>query len=428
MSAEERSPEEVVDPVVDRPSAGRSTASGLAVAALASIGAGAIHATAVGVHGEHRQSAIAFAVITTFQIGWGVLALVRSGSLVNLVGAAGNAAALGGWVLAKTSGIGFVDGLEESEGVQFADGLAAALAAVAILFALAGLVGKLTFVRRPQPALLGVTVLATVGLVLPAMVAAGGHSHSGGHGGEEMAGHDGHGGEGGHGGHDTAAVPPEPYDGTLPVNLSGVPGVTPEQQEEAEAVLTRTIERLPQWADTQTAYDAGYRSINDSLTGVEHYMNWEYIDDDKQLDPDYPESLVYRVDGEERTLVAAMYMLTSQDTLETVPDTGGDLIQWHIHDDLCFSGETGAWVVGDVAPPGEDCRPGTFRLGGNNAPMMHAWIVPHPCGPFSALEGVGGGQIPEGEERACDHAHGDPNADVGEGGPGGPPQAAVRGS
>ena len=41
-------------------------------------------------------------------------------------------------------------------------------------------------------------------------------------------------------------------------------------------------------------------------------------------------------------------------------------------------------------------------------PMIHVWIVPHECGPFSALEGIGGGQIPEGETRLCDHAHGAP--------------------
>jgi hypothetical protein len=38
--------------------------------------------------------------------------------------------------------------------------------------------------------------------------------------------------------------------------------------------------------------------------------------------------------------------------------------------------------------------------------MIHVWIVPHRCGPFAALEGVGGGQIKAGEERLCDHAHG----------------------
>jgi hypothetical protein len=38
--------------------------------------------------------------------------------------------------------------------------------------------------------------------------------------------------------------------------------------------------------------------------------------------------------------------------------------------------------------------------------MIHVWIVPQRCGPFSALEGVGGGQIKSGETRLCDHVHG----------------------
>jgi hypothetical protein len=38
--------------------------------------------------------------------------------------------------------------------------------------------------------------------------------------------------------------------------------------------------------------------------------------------------------------------------------------------------------------------------------MIHVWIIPHECGPFAALTGVGGGAIAEGEERWSDHAHG----------------------
>ena len=38
--------------------------------------------------------------------------------------------------------------------------------------------------------------------------------------------------------------------------------------------------------------------------------------------------------------------------------------------------------------------------------MIHVWIEKHPCGPFAALEGLGAGQIRDGEERLCDVAHG----------------------
>jgi hypothetical protein len=57
-----------------------------------------------------------------------------------------------------------------------------------------------------------------------------------------------------------------------------------------------------------------------------------------------------------------------------------------------------------VVAPDRECRPGTVRKA--VVPMIHVWIVKHPCGPFAALEGIGGGQIKEGETKLCDHAHG----------------------
>jgi hypothetical protein len=390
----------------------------LRAAAVASLGAGAIHATAAGAHAEPRAVAVAFAVTATLQIGWGALALVRSGRLVSLAGAAVNLGALGGWLLAKTSGIGYVDGLDARESPQFADSLAAGLAAVAVAGALLGLAARVEWVSRPRPALVGAAAVATLGLAVPGMVSTGNHSHAGddGHGHDETAaaadhdhgdmaedeGHD-------HGGGETAAAEmAKPYDATLPVDLGGFPGVSPEQQAEAERIVTITLQRLPQFADPATAEARGYRSIRDGITGFEHFMKWDLIDDGRVFDPDYPESLVYKVapDGT-RTLAAAMYMANQGTSLDDVPDVGGDLIQWHIHDDLCFAGEPGAWVVAGVAPPPQECRPGTQRLG-PPTPMVHVWITPHECGPFSALEGVGAGQIAEGEERLCDHHHGAP--------------------
>ena len=71
--------------------------------------------------------------------------------------------------------------------------------------------------------------------------------------------------------------------------------------------------------------------------GYEHYIQWDWIDDDVWLDPDHPESLVYRVEPDgSRTLVSAMYMLPNSMALDDVPDGGGALMQWHVHGDLCF--------------------------------------------------------------------------------------------
>lgn len=374
----------------------------LAAAAFASLGAGAIHATAAGAHSEHRSTVIAFVAIAILQIGWGVVALLRPQRLVSLAGVLINGAAVGGWVMAKTSGISFVTGLEESESAQFADTVAAGLAIAAIVGALLSLAPRVSWARKPNAFVLGVAALATIGITSPAMVQTGGHSHAGGaHG--DMAGM-----EHGHAGteaHAETNIPPQKYDGTLPVDFSGVPGVTPEQQAYAEDLATRTIEDLPQFADYKYAESQGYHTIGDGLTGNEHFIKWDTINDDNFFDPNEPESLVYdtKPDGT-KTLAAAMFMLPSSVSLDDVPLDGGSLIQYHVHDNLCFTADPVAPRVAGITTADGTCRPPSVKL--PEAPMIHVWIREHPCGPFAALEGIGGGTIAAGETVNCNHTHG----------------------
>jgi len=351
------------------------------IAAMASLGAGAIHATAAGTHSAHRAAVVAFVLTATAQLGWGAWALARAGRRVGLVGAAINSAALGGWLLAKTGGISFVAGLDTKETVGFPDALAATLALVAVAGALASLAAPAS---QAHPVLIGVAGLAMVALVVPGMVATVSHSH--------------------------AHRQTVPYTATLPVDLGGVPGVSDEEVAEAEALVTASLEKLPRYADIATILDLGYRTIGDAENGFEHFMKWDLISDGRVLDPEYPESLVFKIDEAtgKKTLSAAMFMANPGDTLDTVPDLGGALVQWHIHNDLCFEGEPNAWRVAEVVEPGKDCWPGTFRLSQISVPMLHVWIIPHECGPFAALEGDGAGQIRPGEERLCDHSHGAP--------------------
>jgi hypothetical protein len=400
-----------------RPTDAGATPTALWWAGLASLGAGAIHATAVGLHSEHRQAAVAFALLAAFQLGWGALALLRAPRPLIAVGAVGNALAVGGWVVAKTSGIGFIDGLEAAESAQFADTTAAALAAVAVLAALAYLLAP---GRLRLPALTGVVpaAAATGVLVVAAMAAASGHSHAeDGHdhlttsaaSAAEDPAHD-HGDDESaagteHDDHTAAPVGAVPYDGTLPVDLSGVPGVSPEQQAEAEALVTANIQQLPRFADPEVAQAAGYRPIGDSITGTEHLVNWSLLTDGRNLDAAYPEALVYKVGaGGSRTLEAAMYVLEPPATLDTLPPLGGPLVQYHVHNDLCWSGPEGAYQVFPAAPLPAPCPQGMERR--LLEPMLHVWIVGNECGPFAALEGIGGGQVRPGEEVLCDHVHG----------------------
>jgi Transposase len=355
----------------------------LVVVGLASIGAGAIHATAAGNHSEHRQAVIAFVAVAVVQLSWGVLALVRAIPVLPWFGVVAQVAAIGGWALAKTSGIAFIDGLDEPEGPQFADTLAAGLALVAMVAIVASLsgwgAGLGSPLRRAVPQAGLTTAVAPVGvaLVIPGMVAAGSHGHTGGAGGADD----------GHGDHaapaddsDHAASEGRPFDPTMPIDLGGMPGVTPQQQAEAENLLAVTLLRLPQLADPALAEARGYHSIGDGVTGLEHFVNRDL----------------------ER--VAAMYMLERGSTIDDVPDFGGDLIQWHVHDNLCFTPDPAAPRVSSVTPAGQPCPGDTVR--GSQVPMLHVWISPHRCGPFAALEGVAGGQVVGAGARLCDHAHG----------------------
>jgi len=63
-------------------------------------------------------------------------------------------------------------------------------------------------------------------------------------------------------------------------------------------------------------------------------------------------------------------------------------------------------VVSSLTSVDAQCPPGTEKAG--NTPMLHVWIVPNPCGPFAALEGIGAGQVAPGQTRLCDTAHGEP--------------------
>jgi hypothetical protein len=392
-----------------RARAGASTfAPLLAVAAIGSIGAGAIHAAAIGVHSEHRQAVITFTLLAIAQLGWGVFALQRAGRLTVLAGASINLAALVGWVMAKTSGISFIDGLEVDESPQFADTTAAVLAGIVVIAALGAF-----FWQHPQAwfgslAFTG-TALATAVVTAFAMVGAGSHNHAHGAAGHSHAAgtpaHSHAAGTGGAGGghsHTNAVVPPKEYDPTKPIDLGGVPGVTLEQQARAENLIAITLLRLPKYSDYHVAERDGFVSIGDGVTGDEHFVKQAYFDDGHILDPDYPESLVYKPhpDGT-KTLAAAMYMMPPNTGWSEIPDVGGPLTQWHIHDNLCFTPDA---KVGGLTNPDGTCTPPLVKV--VNSPMIHVWIQKHPCGPFAALEGVGGGTIRKGETKLCDHAHG----------------------
>jgi hypothetical protein len=376
------------------------------IAGLASVGAGAIHLAAAGIHAEHPALARIFVLMGAVQVITG-LCLALSGrrvaaAAVVLVGIA----AVGGWVLTRTTGISWVQGLEDAEHPQFADTVCASLAAIGLAL------GAVVLWRggRPAPRVSLVAPGAMIGVVsVAAMLTGATHVHSHEHDATaEAAGHT----HDGTAAHDHAATDPtawpRAWDPAAPIDFSGVAGVTADQQARAEALVASTLADLPQFDDVSTIGAKGFFSIGDAGTGFEHWLNPAYIGDDSFLDPNKPESLVYQVDGDQRTLVSAMFIAKDMDLDDpTLADYGGPLMTWHVHDDLCWKiDETGKPVVAGLTDADGNCAPGTVKAGGRN-PMVHVWIAPNECGPFAALEGHGAGQAADGTARTdqCVHHH-----------------------
>ncbi len=176
------------------------------------------------------------------------------------------------------------------------------------------------------------------------------------------------------------------------------------QQKQAELLLAQTLAELPQFADPAVAEAKGYHSIGDALTGDEHFMNWAAINGDPHvLDPNFPESLVYDTRAGKRVLEAAMFILPSGYTLDNVPQIGGSLIQWHIHDNLCFT-EGDEPVVAGLPParPAVSGRTSGVHADTDDPRVDHA----EPVRPVCGAGGCGCRSGEGGPRAACDHVHG----------------------
>jgi hypothetical protein len=159
------------------------------------------------------------------------------------------------------------------------------------------------------------------------------------------------------------------------------PGILPEGNwTEAQATwlvnAVRTAEReLPAFADTARLQQLGFIDIGVVAPGgYEHWVNVGWFNDDHILNPLYPESLVFhRTAGGGRQVVAAMYFVRPEWTLETLPSMISWIPGFHDHPELC-SDDSGR-VVGFAGPDGT-CTRGRPVL----TPMTHVWIVDNECG------------------------------------------------
>jgi hypothetical protein len=409
-------------------------------AAYASIGAGLIHGVAVGLHADHASLARVFMALAFVQMAWGIVAISRLQWSVVLGGFAINGTAVVGWILTRTSGISFISGLEISEKPQPADTLGALLAATAMGASLWAWRQREVPVRETAH-LNAVYLTSAVTLVALWSVTGHAHAHS-----QNIALTDSGLSINADGviispstiapidivtSTSTAdsiatkkktvtAVPttvantttttinhphaltsaqalaaasgwPKPYDPASPIDFSGIGGVTPEQAARATTLIQSAQRDLPKYADFLSAERDKYVSIGDGATGFEHYIKYSLLSDGRVLDTTAPESLVYEVKGNVKTLVSAMFIANPGTPLTdtTLVNYAGGLMQWHVHSNLCWTTVNGVPKVVGVTNAAGVCSTGTLQPAG--APMVHVWIARHMCGPFAALEGNGAG-------------------------------------
>ena len=147
----------------------------LATAAVASVAAGMVHATAAGNHAGDDTLVRLFALTAAAQAAWGLIALMRPMRAVAWAGVALNAVFVGAWLLSRTVGLPLVDSLRGVEPAGTQDVIAAALGATAVAAALLSVVQP---VRRAtlETGWVIASVVAVTFVAVPAMAAE--HTHA----------------------------------------------------------------------------------------------------------------------------------------------------------------------------------------------------------------------------------------------------------
>jgi len=435
----------------------RGVRAALIVAAATSAMAALVHVVAAAGHEGDRLLVWMFAVAAVAQLCWAVAVSVRPARRMLVLGLLVNGVVLLVWAASRTTGIPFIDSLSEADAVGRQD-LSAALFAAASVLGAGWILLRPAARVTVTPVWAGVLAAFALLAAMPALTAdhvhghdddhletAAGHGHDGeqaaagshddaahvaatsdDHGvddshstdssGADAQGHDASatGGLVDHGAHDSS-VTTVAHDGhttsttgghgdhtttttqgtTLPtgpiISLTD-PRVTTAQRLIAEGLISDARVALSAYPNVAAVEAAGYISIGDGGTdGFEHYVKWSYLTDGIELDPTRIESIVVKKNGTApKQIVSAMYILNFGKTMANTPALGGELTSWHLHDNLCFSGTTlTAIASGGVCP-----LPSVLVI---TPPMLHVWLIPRPCGPFSGLEEAG--------EICAPHAH-----------------------
>jgi hypothetical protein len=123
-----------------------------------------------------------------------------------------------------------------------------------------------------------------------------------------------------------------------------------------------------------------------------HYINDDYVQNNENLNPGKPETLLY-IDhpSEGRILAGVMYI--ADGITDKGPQAAGPLTVWHYHQgDREECKKDG--VIPKRAEPdefGRICSDGVMSLRGPE--MLHVWFLDHPEGPFTSRMGISSSKV-----------------------------------
>ena len=355
----------------------RTPAVRVTLAAL-SLGAAAVHFAMTPQHTrESIALGIAFVVAAWAQVAVAGWLLFRPDRSVIKRGAAVQIAVIGAWGLSRTFGLPIGPDRWRAEAVGTAD-----LICVGFEIAFVGLAVVALTSNRRVPLLAGLVAASlvlggtTAALATPSIID---HDHDEPH---EAAGpmheraHD----ASKDSMHQPATGELEGAHADSHIVTSSEPP-TAEQIARANDLIEATKASIPKWSDPAAAEAAGFRTVQGPEASFVHFVHFGWMVDDVVLDPEHPESLVYRnTDGTTGgyVLESAMYILPSVGY--PIPDVGGSLTPWHNHGDLCFRPD--GMIVGTTG--GGECPAGSSNV--KTPDMLHVWIVDHADGPFGGVE------------------------------------------
>ena len=151
-----------------------------------------------------------------------------------------------------------------------------------------------------------------------------------------------------------------------------------EQKKSADELVRESFAAAKRngWFDFAKGLKDGFELM---FADSEHYVKREFITDDKILDPDRPEFLMYYETSRGPKLAGYMYMVRTPE--ERGPQIGGPSTIWHYHiwpDPICLY--RGMFSVA-MLDTNAKCREGV--VGQKSPEMIHVWFIEHPDGPYA---------------------------------------------